>query len=378
MKKGEDMARVPRSPAIVLGASCVAEVRPIWLLAAAGLLPALDGATEAGGAAVPSLGTVAGWRTVRALLVHGLAFRDLVAQEALRHPAGLPPDVEGGQRWIASREDEFWRRLLAYGAISGLEYYTAYMEPNAAVEALRRAWPVPLPSMAALLADPVLLQQAVTAQALTWAIEPTDAPSAMAPEVLRSTLMEALAACDAAVGGALAPRWESVATPGPAAEILERWTGRPLPPTLQEELAQTTRLTLVPCVGLEAAVTVFRDGREWVVWAEPRPPAAPTAEPATVDRGRVLLALADPVNQKLVVQMASAGSGTGATLARALGMHPSTVSRHLRDLLQAGAIEPVGAGGRPSYRVRPLALLTLAEWLRALADKVSPASTMSD
>src|SRR5579875_1132494 len=186
------MGWTPRAASIELGASSTVDVRPVWLLAASGLLAVLDGATEAGGSPERPFGPVPGWDEARALLIHGLSFRDLLADHLLRAPAGVPGDADGGRRWLKERDALFWRRLLAHGAVSGLAYYASEMEANAAVEAIRTSWPSPLPSLDDLLADGEWFREAVRAQVLTWPVAWERAAAFMEPGALCDALSAAL------------------------------------------------------------------------------------------------------------------------------------------------------------------------------------------
>jgi DNA-binding transcriptional ArsR family regulator len=188
---------------------------------------------------------------------------------------------------------------------------------------------------------------------------------------LRRTVAAALAACDEAVGGALALRWPTVPGPGPSAALLESWTGRPLPPNLREDLTAVTRLTLLPTHGLGATLTAYRAASHWIVWAEPAAPPESTELVAGGALQRVLQALADPVSYAVVEHLAAGHAHTGAGLAAVLGVHPSTVSRHLRALQEVGLIAATGTGGRVRYHVRVAALQSLAGGLGALADRAT-------
>jgi DNA-binding transcriptional ArsR family regulator len=365
------MSNVQRVPTVTLGAVCVAEVKPVWVLAVAGLLPVLDGSTEGAGRVAPALQDVPGWAAARALLVHGLALRDTVADAWRQDPASVPGDAAGGHRWLERRDDTFWRSVLACGAVAGLAYYDAHLEPRAPVERIRDGWPTRLPSVTDLLADAVLYREAVMAQALTWPVDAHRISDVMEPDTLHRTVAAALAACDEAVGGALALRWPTVPGPGPSAALLESWTGRPLPPNLREDLTAVTRLTLVPTHGLGATLTAYRAARHWIVWAEPAAPPESTELVAGGALQRVLQALADPVSYAVVEHLAAGHAHTGAGLAAVLGVHPSTVSRHLRALQEVGLIAATGTGGRVRYHVRVAALQSLAAGLGALADRAT-------
>ncbi len=365
------MRRTPEMVSLELGVSAAITVRPIWLMAAAGTLAVLDGAGLDEAADVPDWTSVAGWRVARAVLVHGLAFRDLLAEAAIADPGSLPASADGGKRWIMDRPVFFWRRLLAYGAVSGLTYYTEHMEPDPRVETVRGGWPTPLPAVSDLMRDDDLWREAILAQVISWAVEASDARAYLDPPVLSEVLIEALLAADDAVGGALSASAGTVPVPtrGPAATVIEGWTGRPLPSDLYAALADADSLTIVPTAGIGRRLSVFRQRRDWVVWAQPASAARTTVRPPIPNVRRSLAALSDPLSQALLAQLAGSGPRTGSALAAALGVHPSTISRHLRSLQAAGVIEPVQGQGRVGYRVRRETLEDLAAYFRGLAER---------
>lgn len=361
------MRHTPGTESLELGAVCTVTVRPIWLLAVADVLAVMDGGADPFGVTDDQLLRVPDWSAARALLVHGLALRDLLAERVITADGELPDDQEAGERWLRVQPPDFWRRLLAYGAASGLAYYASQMDPDPRVEALRQGWPIPLPSTETLMADEKWWRDAVMAQALSWSVDRAAITPLMDPGRLRIAVLDALRAADTAVSGALRSGSHPVPAVGPAARVIEEWTGRPLPASSHEELSSITTLTLVPTSGIGTRLSVVRRETHWVVWAEPgRQGTAADPAPAP-DVRKSLRAMGDPVNQDLIRRLASSQAETGAALAIHLGVHPSTISRHLRALEAAGIIEPAGAGGHLLYRVRRDVLEAVADWFRDLA-----------
>ena len=89
--------------------------------------------------------------------------------------------------------------------------------------------------------------------------------------------------------------------------------------------------------------------------------AAPA--PAAIDR--TLTALADP-HRRRTVELLRQGPRPAGELARAIGLTPPAMSRHLRTLRQSGLVEEDHDGFDARlriYRLRPGPMADLKEWL---------------
>ena len=127
----------PRLGAIALGSRVTVDVLHSELLAAAALLPMMDGGALPGG---EDLLQVPGWNTARALLIHGLVLRDELAEMAMAGSTDLPAAPQMAM-WLTERPPVWWRSLLARGAHDGLTYYSRHMPQVEAVESLISTWP---------------------------------------------------------------------------------------------------------------------------------------------------------------------------------------------------------------------------------------------
>jgi DNA-binding transcriptional ArsR family regulator len=86
---------------------------------------------------------------------------------------------------------------------------------------------------------------------------------------------------------------------------------------------------------------------------------------AAADLGAVLTALADP-HRRQVIDLLREKPRRASELARAAGLSPPAMSRHLRSLRQAGLVEeshPVFDARVRVYRLRPAPMASLKAWL---------------
>ena len=86
---------------------------------------------------------------------------------------------------------------------------------------------------------------------------------------------------------------------------------------------------------------------------------------AAADLGAVLTALADP-HRRHVIDLLREKPRRASELARAAGLSPPAMSRHLRSLRQAGLVEeshPVFDARVRVYRLRPAPMASLKAWL---------------
>jgi DNA-binding transcriptional ArsR family regulator len=86
------------------------------------------------------------------------------------------------------------------------------------------------------------------------------------------------------------------------------------------------------------------------------------------DMSSVFEALADP-SRRQVVEILGGGPRRAGELARAVGVSPPSMSRHLRVLLRAGLVadeRPPGDARLRVFRLRPEPMTELQSWLDAL------------
>jgi DNA-binding transcriptional ArsR family regulator len=362
------------------GPACAVTVMPSVLLAASGLVAALDGELFPH-AATESLRQLPGWLGARALLVHGIALRDHLAAIVARGDS-VPLSLGEMRPWLVSREEPFYRRLLLEAALGGLQYYRDHLDPNPLVEAVRARWPNPLPPLDDLMEMPDLARDLVVTQTITWAAA---TPAAM-PLVADPRRLAVV------VAGALEHVWRKVAAGIPLAPVpdldavtapgaVEQFTGRPVPPELERALSDAERLVLIPTPGFGPHVAPWSapGSRMHLVWAEPRaaaraePPQAPPPEhvggPLDSERREHLMrALADPTAAGILDALANAGPLPAHQLARMLGVHPSTISRQLRRLVDLSVLHAEVERTRVVYHARWTALDPVRRWLARLSD----------
>lgn len=85
------------------------------------------------------------------------------------------------------------------------------------------------------------------------------------------------------------------------------------------------------------------------------------------DPHRAFAALADPTRASIVEWLGEGGSGTATTFAARLPISRQAVTRHLKELEEAGLIVASREGREVRYRLEPGRLSEMAEWLEARA-----------
>jgi DNA-binding transcriptional ArsR family regulator len=345
----------PRGESLEAGDPCRVWIRPSWPLIALELLVVSD-------VAPAQLRTLAdqvpGWRTVRALILHGVALRDAVAMgpdavDAVRTPSRL-------RRWIEDQGPTWWESLLAEAAGQGLAYrrqQDARRTGDAVEESLgpgcdgrhdRAAW-----------------RELVLRQALAWGVDEAMVSPFVDPVDGASRcldVIEAALACVADDATRAADGMEVRQLQAPtAAHALEHLTGRPIRGPLAAEMGSVRELIIVPTPGLVQEWPVARRQHRWTVWAEMRRDAAAQQ----VDPTALLVALGDPLNVRIVEAVARA-PGYALQLAAQLSSHASTLSRHLNQLAEAGWLLPDPRGHRVVYRLNPAAAEALERWTAML------------
>ena len=82
---------------------------------------------------------------------------------------------------------------------------------------------------------------------------------------------------------------------------------------------------------------------------------------------RVFAALADPTRAQIIDWLDEGGSGTATEFAARLPISRQAVSRHLKELEEAGLIAGSKQGREMRYELRPRPLRESAEWLEQRA-----------
>lgn len=83
--------------------------------------------------------------------------------------------------------------------------------------------------------------------------------------------------------------------------------------------------------------------------------------------GRVFAALGDPTRVQIIDWLDEEGSGTATEFAARLPISRQAVSRHLKELEEAGLIAGSKQGREMRYQLQPQQLRASAEWLEARA-----------
>lgn len=345
-------------------------------------------------------------RRLRAVLAHGTVLREFLLDR-------LPPDHPGHREWPALRA--WLERLgpgevaalVTDGILAGLAYYRVEMDPMPPVEALLERLGTREPD-AARLADPGSRRAGLEALLLSWGARDPREPVELALDAERFhaellTLLEA-------VWQALAPSWQAAAGrleeaaaaararcahPLPAADRIVEVTGLQPPEALAPVLRSAGHLLFVPCLHLGGYLSITRRGLGWApagigpdrlrvffeppaaagaeaatgagpgpaptgappgapAGSRPRAAARPAAGPQLIDLGHLapaLEALGDPTRLAIVRLLRREGECFAGRVAEALGLHPSTVSRHFARLEAAGLVRVRREGGVKHYRL---------------------------
>lgn len=334
-------------------------------------------------------------RRLRAVLAHGTVLREfLLDRLAPDHPAqrhweelrallaGLPPADVGD--------------LVAEGVLAGLAFYREEMEPLPEVEAVLRRLGTRDPQRP-LLEDPAARRAALEALLLSWGVrEPREALDlALDAAAFRDELValwdELWARAFARFWEEGRPRVEEAAErarrllqqepPRPAGERVFAVTGLQPPLELEALLRPASHLLFVPCLHLGRSLSITRAGLGWAparfgpdrfrVFYEPPPPGpgAPAEGARAVglmDFGHLapaLAALGDPARLAILQLLRREGERFAAQVAEELGLHPSTVSRHLAQLEAAGLVRVRREGSAKYYRLDRERLRAVARML---------------
>ena len=362
----EQMRDLHHSPfdRVRLGEPCHILLRRSWPLMVAGLT------LESEVGRVPELprqhlAAIPGWAALRGLLVHGVALRDRLAEPASAEVDSVHT-VSELVAWIDGQGDEWWRSLLAEAAGRGWAFYCQAADSAAEAARRREAWPKG-PEEAGWWADRRLYDRRVRLQALLW--ETTEAelePILASREAALGVLAQVLAPAAGLIDSRMPRlgRSERRLAPDLGRAFFEA-TGRPIEGLEPEELASVRQLVVVPTPGLarEDAVSVARTPRRWTLWVEGDELDQGVF---TVDVGRVLAVLGDDLNRKILESLVAAGPGHALLLAERLPAHPSTLSRHLNAMADAGVLRVRPQGHKVVYHVNPGALAALTGWVAQL------------
>ncbi len=361
-------------PAITMGPVCAARVESSPLAMAVGVLPAVDAGLVAVEGA-EALRALPGWLGARSLLLHGTVFWEEVAA-ALVAGARLPMAVEEIRPWVVGKGSAFFDRLLVHAALRGIQHYVQRGAANPLVEAVRVRWPRPLPTADALLDQPDLAREIIMTQTIVWAAAtPAALPLVHDADHLATVLADALEL----VLGLMPPATGIPALPTapcPSLRWLEQFTGRAAPPDFSVRLAQIRQLILIPARGLGSHVLPWQHDAVLALWAEPCAVApdpatalwAPAPTVASPETPAALLRLvSDPTASAVLEQLAREGPLAAHRLAARLDVHPSTMSRQLKRLADAGLVKPTADGTRVVYHAVWSALAPVQAWVDRLA-----------
>ncbi len=354
---------IPRVETVQVGEPCRIWIRPSWPLCAMGLVVAWDaGAVAAGGRS--RLSGVPGWSTVRALLLHGVALRDrLAAAPAPRVDVLRSPEAVG--QWIADQGSDWWHRLLGEAAVQGWEYALRQMPGPQQMPV--RGWLRARVDRPAWWRDAGVRLEVVAGQAEFWQVSADGlAPYLADPGPCMEAIVGVLEQVrrDADRGADPARVYRGVAPDG--RQALEQVTGRPVMGALAADVIQIRELVVVPTPGLNQDLPVARQGHRWTVWAELDAAVGANGR-APVRAEPLLLALGDPLSLRIIGAVAAAGSAYALQLSEQLAAHPSTLSRHLNQLADAGWLHASPEGHRVVYRLSGEAVQAVTTWLTDLA-----------
>lgn len=343
-----------RVETLSLADPCVVWLRPSWPLMVLGCLVVADATPPVDAVSVMD---VPGWPALRALLLHGIALRDRLAalpsaEVDRAHTAQELLDVirDQGSRW--------WRSLLATAAEQGWRHHVTHA-PAADSEALQAAW-----ASASGWRDQVLLQASLWPAARGDVAELLDGPS-QCWDVLHAVAERVGQFVDERAPRL--PRAERRAY-ADAHQAFRHLVGRSLAPGIEGRAVHD--VTAVPTPGLGSTVPLARRGTHWTVWISLD--LADADHPPDVHR--TLALLGDPLNQQVLEQLAH-GPSYAQALAPTVNTHPSTLSRHLTGLADAGVVRGRPEGHRVWYHLHPPALEAVERWaasVRAAAAAARP------
>lgn len=333
-------------------------------------------------------------RRLRVVLAHGTVLREFVLDRlAPDHPAQRR--WEALRAWLAGLSPADAADLVAEGILAGLAFYREEMEPLPEVEAVLRRLGTREPQRP-LLADPAARRAALEALLLSWGVRETREALDLALDAA-AFRDELVALWDELWERAFAGSWEEGRSrveeaaerarrllqqePRPAGDCVFVVTGLQPPLALEAVLRPASHLLFVPCLHLGRSLSITRAGLGWAparrgpdrfrVFYEPPPPGPGAAAEgaravALMDFGHLapaLAALGDPARLAILQLLRREGERFAAQVAEELGLHPSTVSRHLAQLEAAGLVRVRREGSAKYYRLDRERLRAVARML---------------
>jgi DNA-binding HxlR family transcriptional regulator len=320
--------------------------------------------------------------TVNAILAHGAILREFALA---RLPAGAAAhgDWPAFRAWLAGLSASELDGLVDHGLQSGLAYYREHLPPDPGVERLLQPFGAALPGSSSL-ADPARRDAAARALLASWgAPHPEESLALLArPERLRGALLRFLdelwergfreaweprrAELRAAVGTArarLGAGWSTIGTD----ELVVRLTGLQPTEDAAGALRRAARIVFVPCLHLGRYLSLFNVADTHYLLYEPPGPGdgVPAREGAAeagqsprarevMDLevlGQAVVALGDPTRLAILMLLAERGELSAQQIVEALGVHQSTVSRHVAPLERAGLVQARRDGGTKRYTI---------------------------
>lgn len=311
-------------------------------------------------------------RNLRCVLIHGLALQEYWFNRA-------DTAITASTTWeellncIATMADQELLELVAGSVVSGIHYYRQEMAAREEIDAI-------LPPNAEhltandLLSNPDLLQAATQADLMSWGV-PRDRLDrvlsiVLDPHALRTHLTQLLNALwhrgsEAAYREArpIHNAWLAHARTiirdhqwTSASDALEALTGRK-PPEAEVErvmLGDARELVLIPCSHLGSSQRITTVGSLHVVMFEPSTSVTTsiaTDQPLLSEAVSMMRAITDGPAFSLVQALARGDERYALQIAEDAGVHQSTVSRHLAELVRAGAVSVRPQGKAKYYRL---------------------------
>lgn len=342
--------------------------------------------------------TVKKWKSLRPLIAHGTVWRDFVLRQLpVEHGAHRHRDA--WRHWTGALSAADWARLVVDGVLSGLRYYREQMQPNERVEQCLVRVGSGEPSVDTL-ADPVALRSAARALAHSWGTpaEPV-VELALAPVQVEAILIgmldelwengfgtlwnRELAVLERTVSAA---RRALPSKPAPD-ELLINVTGRRPANSIIEQMRAARRIVFIPSpqlghyISVEEVAYGHPEGQrpgEWRVMYEPPEDSVGADSPVDgessdsqtpqltdlADLAVTLEALGDR-NRVAILQLLHAhGELFTGEVARRLGVHQSTASRHLNHLEAARLVHVRRDGKQKFYTVAATKLQTTGALLQ--------------
>lgn len=322
---------------------------------------------------------------VRAFLGHGAVVRDFLWGQ-LREDAPEHQEWPLFRKWLADLAQERVAEMIELGIVTNLDYYND-SKPSPEVEDLLSRIPRTaegVPDFRVSSAKEAALKAIIAG----WGVpRPASVLQlALNPEEVRDALLQILDALWAegfeeawATGRprllqAAAEAREQAARPGPLTpDACVAWmTGLQPNADIADLLRGAEQVVFAPCVQLGGYLSIVASGAARLVLYDPQAstPAGGT-EGRSADQaldlaslGPALEALGDPNRLALLLRMRERGEVTAQQGAEDLGVHQSTISRHLARLEQAEMLWIRRVDGVRHYRVNSDRIRHVTDMLR--------------